>query len=107
MTPRGKRFLARIDTERSIIGVVNSSIVGKGFPLAGLSAGAITDWRRRVTTVLPRSVVHSVGELLEDASKHAGLMSDNSRIVFDPEFKSSAAWLERLRHELVRLLPSD
>jgi hypothetical protein len=107
MMKRGERFLARIDIERSIIGIVNSSEVGGNFPLAGLSEGAIREWRRRVAVALPRNVVNAVGVILEDASRRTGLMADNSRIVFDPEFKTDSAALEALRCELIRLLPFE
>lgn len=106
MTPRGKRFLARINFERSIISAVNSSAVCKRVPLAGLSAGAIADWRRRAATELPRSIALEAGELLEDASRRAGLMADNSRIVIDPDFVSDPAGLEAVKRDVVTILSS-
>ena len=84
MTPRGERFLARINFERSIIGIVNSSPACGDSPLAGLSAGAIADWRRRAAAMIPRTLVHELADILEDASRRSGLLADNSRIAIDP-----------------------
>lgn len=104
MTPRGKRFLARIDFERAIISSVNSSEIGGIVPVAGLSAGAIADWRRRAMSALPQRIVMDLGELLENASRRAGLMADNSRILVDPDYVTNPTELEAVTGAVAKIL---
>lgn len=83
MMERGRRFLARIDAERSVIAAVNSFPRCATFQLAGLARGAIDDWTRRASDELPRSTVDDVRAILLEAALQTGAISDNSKGVFE------------------------
>lgn len=106
MPSRSERFLARVDFERAVLGVVNASTACRDVPLAGLSTGAISNWRNRALAVLPKNLAYEISNVLEDASRKAGLMADNSRIAIDPEFVSKPENLNRTKSKLEEILRS-
>ncbi|NRG16780.1 hypothetical protein HPQ64_03640 [Rhizobiales bacterium] len=83
MTERTSRFNARINIERSILSTINSSHCCINCPLAGLSSGAIEDWRVRAFQFLPKAAVEDIVYILIEIGRRAGFLADNSRGVFE------------------------
>jgi hypothetical protein len=83
MTERSKRFHRRINIERSLLSIVNSSKRCRELPLAGLSEGAIREWSHRARLSLPSAFVRQGVDVLMESAAQTGLLADNSRGVFE------------------------
>ena len=73
-----KRFKKRVDFERQILSVINSSLVEVS-PLNGLSESAITVWYTNVNTAFKEELCQKIRELAKDLMVYC----DNSKNAFD------------------------
>lgn len=104
MTERSERFYTRINIERSILSVVNASRLCQQLPLAGLSAGAIKDWKERASLRLSNSVVDEATATLTEAAKRTGLLADNSRGVFEIGIEPDDSRVKELKNKIAEIL---
>lgn len=104
MTERSERFNARINIERSILSTVNASRLCRQLPLAGLSAGAIKEWRQRASLSLPTSVVDEAMTALTEVARRTGLLADNSRGVFETGTETDDDGLTELKNKIAEIL---
>lgn len=79
---RSKRFEARVNIERAVLEIVNTSAFSEGTALAGLTSAAIDSWSKRLSLHCDYKAISVVQELLFSIARETGLLADNSRAVF-------------------------
>src|SRR3546814_18545514 len=81
-TGRRSRFQARIQSEREILTIVNSSPACRGIPLAGMTSEAIATWEAKARRCLVDGVAAKAVNTLLEIGRRTDLLADNSKDVF-------------------------
>ncbi|MFC1459290.1 hypothetical protein ACETIH_21800 [Microvirga arabica] len=96
---RRTRFEARVGLERDFLTKVNA-VFGKSVPLAGMTRDAIESWRDRALERHGNIDVMAIAQILTEASARAELLADNSKDVFEPDYRPQPNSLDELRNLL-------
>lgn len=104
---RSERFHDRVDVERNLLDIVNSSPLGEILPLNSLTDIAITDWTSRLSESLVGHNTAHVVTLLRQISIETGLKIENSRSVFEPNIAKidvrTKILMDKLRLEIDKI----
>jgi hypothetical protein len=102
---RRTRFEGRVELEREFLTPVNVAL-GSIAPLAGMTRDAIESWKIRAKNCERHEWVDRVAEVLLEASTRAHLLADNSKDVFEPEYRPKPDSVGRLHAVLLEILSS-
>ena len=102
---RRSRFETRVILERDFLTRVNEKF-GEIAPLAGMTRDAVDSWASRAGAKTSIAEVRKIADLLIEVSTRADLLADNSKDVFDPQWRPRPDSLTELR-EILQLTLSQ
>ena len=94
------RFERRVALERSFLRVINQRFQDPCVPLSGMTSKAISAWSTANVTLIEAEDRQFAVAVLEEASRRAELLADNSKQTFEPDHGIDQSTIDALLSRL-------